>query len=219
MIFTDVARRKDFKKVIKHFNSSINGSDPEWSIAEWSMLTDHFNSLFFNESAPTKHSVGFYGNQGVCLFKYFVTDEDPQFHFSLSVLGLSCLCFAIITASYTSILAHASSTSSSAGLTESQKQSTIRLQRKVTLIIMTDFLTWIPFIILALLHFGEVIDATNYYEVCSVILIPINSVINPVIYNGDEFVRFVKNMSNRRSKSVRNSQRTVAMTTMATTSN
>eukprot|EP00116_Pleurobrachia_bachei_P000663 sb/3460925/ len=211
-IFTDVARRKDFRKVIEHFNPY------RYIDIEWRYLNYDFQSLFLDERGPTRHSVGFYGNQGVCLFKYFVTKEDPQFHYSLSVLGLSCLCFVIITASYSRILTHASSTSSSAGLTESQKKSTIRLQRKVTLIIMTDFLTWIPFLFLALLHFGEVIDATNYYEVCSVVLMPINSVINPVIYNGDEFVRFVKSMC--RSRSVKTPQVTVAMsmTTMANTS-
>jgi hypothetical protein len=58
-----------------------------------------------------------------------------------------------------------------------------RLQLKVSAIVFTDFLCWIPFTIVCFLHFGEFIDATLWYPIFSNIILPINSVINPLLYD------------------------------------
>ena len=58
-----------------------------------------------------------------------------------------------------------------------------KTQLKIWAIIISDFVTWVPFIVMALLHAYEVIDATRFYQLSSVVLLPLNSVINPVIYN------------------------------------
>ena len=50
-------------------------------------------------------------------------------------------------------------------------------------IILTDFLTWVPFTIVCLLHYAEVLDAQPFYSLFSTILLPINSVINPLLYD------------------------------------
>ena len=44
--------------------------------------------------------VEFYGNDGVCIFKYLVTERDPQHFFSISILLVNFTCFFFITASY-----------------------------------------------------------------------------------------------------------------------
>ena len=44
--------------------------------------------------------VDFYGNAGVCIFKYLVRTDDPQWIFSSSVLLMNCLCFLFISGSY-----------------------------------------------------------------------------------------------------------------------
>ena len=44
--------------------------------------------------------VHFYGNDGVCIFKYLVRTDDPQWVFSSSVLLMNCLCFLFISISY-----------------------------------------------------------------------------------------------------------------------
>jgi hypothetical protein len=58
-----------------------------------------------------------------------------------------------------------------------------RLKLKVSAIVLTDFICWIPFMIICFLHFGEVIDATLWYPIFSNIILPINSVINPLLYD------------------------------------
>ena len=47
--------------------------------------------------------------------------------------------------------------------------------------ILTDFVCWIPFIIICALHNAGGIDATNWYVNLALIVLPINSVINPLV--------------------------------------
>ena len=59
-----------------------------------------------------------------------------------------------------------------------------RMNRRIAIIITTDFLCWIPFITTCILHSLEVVDATPWYSIFSMIILPINSVINPFLYDG-----------------------------------
>lgn len=49
--------------------------------------------------------VHFYGNDGVCAFKYLVTTDDPQRWFSFSVSLVNLVCGIIISISYIFIYA------------------------------------------------------------------------------------------------------------------
>ena len=57
------------------------------------------------------------------------------------------------------------------------------LQQKITFIILTDFICWVPFIVVCALHYLEVIDAGDWYAFFSIIVLPINSIINPFLYD------------------------------------
>lgn len=130
-------------------------------------------------------SVHFYGNSGVCVFKYLVTQQDPQKWFTVSILLLNFACFVIISLSY--IVINVKTIKSSKGLAGSENkalaQRNRKLQLKVTAIIFTDFLCWVPFTIICFLHFGGAVDATLWYPIFSSIILPINSVINPLLYD------------------------------------
>ena len=119
------------------------------------------------------------------MFKYLVTKQDPQRWFTLSVLILNFGCFILISLSY--IIINIKTTRSSKNLAGRENKGLARrnrkLQLKVSAIIFTDFLCWIPFMIVCFLHFGGVIDATLWYPIFSSIILPINSVINPLLYD------------------------------------
>eukprot|EP00116_Pleurobrachia_bachei_P010056 sb/3470318/ len=142
----------------------------------------------------TSLSTGFYGNSGVCLFKFFVKNTDSQVKYSIFVLVTNLICFVVITISYAWIISHTRQTSKDAGTRQNRqtRRSMVRLQRKISLIIATDFVTWIPFIILAFFHYNDIIDGDSFYEFCSILLIPINSILNPVIYNSDKILPRLK---------------------------
>ena len=130
--------------------------------------------------------VDFYGNDGVCLFKYFVKDQDPQRLFVWTILALNFICFMFITVSYLIIgyFSHKSSKSlTQSGGNQQISQRNRKMNRKISIIITTDFLCWVPFIVICVLHSVEVLDATPWYSLFSIIILPINSVINPLIYD------------------------------------
>ena len=58
-----------------------------------------------------------------------------------------------------------------------------KINRRIAIIIATDFCCWVPFIIVCAFHFLEVLDAISWYSLFSIIILPINSVINPLLYN------------------------------------
>ena len=65
------------------------------------------------------------------------------------------------------------------------------MNRKIAIIIATDFCCWVPFITICVLHSLEVFDATPWYGLFSMIILPINSVINPLLYD-DAVTSFLK---------------------------
>ena len=130
--------------------------------------------------------VDFYGNDGVCLFKYFVKGDDPQRNMVWAILALNFVCFILITVSY--MVIGIISLKSSKKLTQSggNKQITQRNRKmnlRISIIITTDFVCWVPFIVVCVLHSLEVLDATPWYGLFSIVVLPINSVINPLIYD------------------------------------
>ena len=190
----------------------FNGDSDRMSWDDWrSILVFIFDGLHMNDSSvleenwivnnkhrlrkdDTSLSTGFYGNSGVCLFKFFVKNTDPQYKYSIFVLVTNLICFVVITISYAWIISHTRQTSKDAGTRENKqtRRSMLRLQRKISMIIATDFVTWIPFIILAFFHYNDIIDGDSFYEFCSILLIPINSLLNPIIYNSDKILPRLK---------------------------
>ena len=66
-----------------------------------SMVSDMFShDLLAEDFTKTRTKVGFYGNDGVCLFKYFIRRTDPQQAFVWSILILDFICFVVISVCY-----------------------------------------------------------------------------------------------------------------------
>eukprot|EP00116_Pleurobrachia_bachei_P001199 sb/3461461/ len=157
----------------------------------WTKIRDLVDWMFVKGSKQDDDPIGmsnstihFYGNSGVCIFKYLVTMEDPQWRFSILVLAINIVCFALITTSYIfvsvkTIRSHRRTSSGCSNATKRQRT----MQTKITAIILTDFACWIPFTIVCLLHFSKLVNASSWYPFFSTIILPINSVINPHLYN------------------------------------
>ena len=151
----------------------------------WRMTLELIDGMFSTTYGGLKRrKVDFYGNDGVCLFKYFVTAEDPQKIFSWSILAINFFCFVIITISY--IIINTVSVQSGKSLARNNRQINKRnrkMQRKISIIIATDFICWLPFVLVCCLHSLAVLDATPWYALFSLVILPINSVINPLLYD------------------------------------
>ena len=161
---------------------------------KWSQINNMVDKMFSHDPnhedlLETRSKHDFYGNDGVCLFKYFVKTGDPQRKFVWAILSLNLVCFVFISLSYViiGVLSYKSSQQvATAGDDRQTRKRTQRMNRKIAIIIGTDFLCWVPFIITCTLHSLEVTDATPWYALFSMVILPINSVINPLLY--DDFL-------------------------------
>ena len=171
----------------------------------WKIIHDKVNRMFTQEYGTiNRKTIHFYGNDGVCLFKFFVRSDDARrsrnprlktevldivdFKGNLMLwimLGINFLCFIIMTVSYGLITVQTWKSSSASGQTQNLQvvQKNQKIQLRVSLIIVTDFLCWVPFIIVCALHNLQLIDATKWYAYFAMIVLPINSVINPLLYD------------------------------------
>ena len=175
------------------------------NMLSWKQIMTMARNMFstFNKEPVMGRKVNFYGNSGVCLFKFFVRDDDPQKRFSWFVIVKNALCFFAITISY--LLIHGAVEQSTrkvsqgtikraSTVSQSQARQASRnsaLNRKITMIVLTDFLCWIPFILVCSLHYFEVLDATRFYSLFSIVILPLNSVINPLLYDNSGLVDFI----------------------------
>ena len=153
----------------------------------WSVLTSLTSNMFSNDYTGVWHSkVEFYGNDAVCLFKYLVTIRDPQSSFVWAILSFHAISLSVITISYIGIWKLTSDSSVQLAISADNDQIRARntaMQRKIMLIIGSDVFCWTVFLIVCVLHAFEIFDATNWYPIFSLVLIPSTSVINPLILN------------------------------------
>ena len=152
----------------------------------WSSIRSLIYDMFTKIHGVSHKILGFYGNDPVCLFKFFVSQDEPQSAYSWSLLAINFVCFGVISISYLIVFVITSTSflSRSQGVTGDLVRSrNNRLQKKISIIILTDFLCWVPFVIICFLHTIGQIDASPWYALLSILILPINSVINPLLYD------------------------------------
>ena len=185
-LFIGTPDKKVIFDVLEAYYGRMKTATLSWDMIRQMVSGMYSHDLDYHDHTLKQTKVDFYGSDGVCLFKYFVKSNDPQKMFVWGILILNFLCFMIITLSY--ILIGLVTLRSSKSLTNSQGNRQIsnrnrRMNQKIAIIIGTDFACWVPFIIICVLHSLEVLDATPWYSIFSMIILPINSVINPFLYD------------------------------------
>ena len=169
-----------------------------FSNISWTEIGEKVDAMFSRDYGNiTRSPVHFYGNDGVCLFKYFVrTDDARRSRQSTnevkavdpvvwSMLTVNLICFIVITCCYMVITIQTKKSSKSSGQqnNKDRQREERAIQNKIMLIIATDFLCWVPFIIISALHNLEYMDASQWYASFAMTVLPLNSVINPLVYD------------------------------------
>ena len=164
----------------------------------WRDISERIGSMFSQDWGKlSQRPVHFYGNDGVCLFKYFIRSDDARrSRQSLvtdtkmgdlvvwTMLALNLLCFIIITCCYAMVTYKTKKSAKKSGQNENldRVKSERAIQKKITVIIATDFICWVPFIIISSLHNLDYIDASSWYVTLAMTVLPLNSVVNPLVY-------------------------------------
>lgn len=204
-MFTGIYSKKMHIEIIQKYYGNFNLKSQDFTWAKIRRLVADMFTRFDRSGSMTNPVVGkevsFYGNSGVCLFKFFVRPSDPQKRYTWFVILQNAACFIFITISYLTISVQVERSSSKLGTGTGSKSSnngqskrssrTSTMNRKITLMIITDFLCWVPFILVCSLHYFQVLDATPQYSIFSIVILPLNAVINPILYDNSGLVNYL----------------------------
>ena len=176
----------------------------------WSDIREEMSEFYGDLPSYPVH---FYGNDGVCLFKYFVRRDNEYTQENMleknripnnelydmgfkkiimsrnvtvwAMLIVNFICFVIITVCYIAITCTTKKSTQESGQHDNpdRLRENKALQNRLILIIVTDFLCWVPFIIISGMHNLKYIDASKWYTPFAMTVLPINSVINPLLYD------------------------------------
>ena len=123
-------------------------------------------------------------------------------YFSAAIfIGLNGICYVIILGCYIEIVRAVTKSAKQSGRTPDMNEQ-IRLTRKVTTIILTDFLCIFPIIVLGILVQIRVIELPpSVYAWSVTIVLPINSAINPYLYTVAEIItNYLKKKAEKESQ-------------------
>eukprot|EP00116_Pleurobrachia_bachei_P005060 sb/3465322/ len=131
----------------RYTERSQRKADISWSTIH-GIVAEMFSADYGTVSGK---KVSFYGNDPVCMFKFFVLPDDPQVAFVWFYISLHLLCFVCVAVCHILILV----LSNKAAVPGTEQRKSKRLGRKVTLVCVTDFCCWLPFLICCALHTAE----------------------------------------------------------------
>ena len=187
-LFNGVVTKDVHVKIFKEFfgKARFKGTP------SWRLIRKLVDGMFSRDYEGIKQkTLNFFGNDGVCLFKYIVKQNDPQRIFVWLILGINVICVLLTVASYITIALVSKRSGKVMKECSHVDQARLKrqnlLQRKVSLIVVTDLMCWIPFLIICLLHFCNVMNAAPLYSFLSIVVLPINSVVNPIFYCNTTF--------------------------------
>ena len=124
----------------------------------------------------------------------FASYVDGLYFSTAIFLGLNGLCYIVILGCYIEIFRAHSKSAKAAGRTP-DKDEQMRLTRKITAIVATNFVCVFPLIVLGILvQTRALVLPASVYAWSVTIILPINSAINPYLYTIAEII------SNRRKK-------------------
>ncbi|XP_039256016.2 uncharacterized protein LOC120332768 [Styela clava] len=141
------------------------------------VLMKHLNNSF-----EPRYQFGYYSSHGVCLPKLFPTPSDPTWQYSILIIVINFISFLTILVSYISIYKQTLRRRRSVK-GHCRSDQSIAMQRKITRIIVTDFFCWVPICLIAFLKMTGVPVSDEVYAVAAIMILPINSAINPFLYS------------------------------------
>ncbi|CAK8689334.1 unnamed protein product [Clavelina lepadiformis] len=148
----------------------------------------------------------YYNHQSICTMRYLVGENDKANVFTIPILAFNLLAFFCILVSHVGIYfitvwktskmrGKRISQSFQTNIPHQQSRENKEIRRRMCLIIATDFCCWMPVIVTSLLYFFSSFGQSEcklqekrqtlrqWFPYIVVILLPINSVINPLIYS------------------------------------
>ena len=143
-----------------------------------------------------------YSASSVCIGLPLTNDKFPGWEYSMVIfVGLNLALFVLIAGGQVIIYNAVAASSRAVSSTMSQSQSERRVKndmaiaKQLFLIVFTDFLCWFPIGVMGIRTLTDMDVSKEAYAWSAVILVPINSAVNPILYTlpiVKEKLKFVK---------------------------
>ena len=150
---------------------------------------------YFNDKVS---GFSFYGRSTGCLPLQLSTDRPAGWEYSVALfIVFNGAAFLFILVGYVAIFRKVRE---SARNVRSSSTLETAVGKRVIFVILTDFLCWMPIVVLGLLSlFHDFNDPSVYIWVVAVFVLPVNSAINPILYTFSSS-QTIKNMKSIRKR-------------------
>ena len=140
-------------------------------------------TLGFDYFFDKKREVGFYGKSAVCLPLQLSTERQAGWEYAVGIfIILNFVSFIYILTAYTAMFFSVKGVAKQVRSTNMKRES--KMARRMMFIVLTDFLCWMPVIVIGLLSLlGKFHDPEKQaYVWIAVFVLPVNSALNPILY-------------------------------------
>lgn len=162
------------------------------SRSEW--LANKTLDLVIQENTPVDiRSVvqigffGYYSNSSVCFPNLYTQPGSPHFAYSLFIVVFNFCAIIFIAAAYITIYRSSSlivaNPRHSKSTDDGQQDERKTLRRRITVVIATNTMCLLPICLMAFVSFSGKILPSEAYSLSSVLLLPVNSLVNPIVYS------------------------------------
>ncbi|XP_073246489.1 relaxin receptor 2-like [Porites lutea] len=140
-------------------------------------------TLGFDYFFDKKREVGFYGKSAVCLPLQLSKERQAGWEYAVGIfIILNFVSFMYILTAYTAMYLRVKGSAKQVRSTNMKRES--KMAKRMMLIVLTDFLCWMPIIVIGLLSLlGKFHDPEKQaYVWIAVFVLPLNSALNPILY-------------------------------------
>ncbi|XP_076814045.1 uncharacterized protein LOC143460429 [Clavelina lepadiformis] len=170
----------------------------------WGKLQTFVQKQNSKQTLEISRYYGYYSADSVCIPRLFVSRNDNSFGFSLSITIFNFLAFTYVACAYSLVVwvsrKKLMKTENSGRRKATSKDKSKHLQNKVLRLVVTDFFCWVPISIMAFINFSGIPVSNVAYAVSAIILLPINSALNPILYSN-----FIDNIIDKTRSRLQNS--------------
>ncbi|ESP01035.1 hypothetical protein LOTGIDRAFT_140100 [Lottia gigantea] len=123
----------------------------------------------------------FYSRTGVCLGLPLTKNRAPGWEYGMAVFILwNCVCFIVVAVGQ-GVIYH--TVKRSGQKVRREQKVDMSVARKLSFIVMSDFLCWFPICVMGLMTLRGHIIPGDVYAWVAVFILPVNSALNPIIYS------------------------------------
>jgi len=149
----------------------------------WQDVMRFLKTTHFEYIPENRGFFGYYSHSGVCMPKLYRVRSDDVGSNALSsvVITFNFIALLYIALMYLAIYKRTTGNAVSSSTVQRQKQAG-KISRKITLLIVTNMCCWMPVCVMTFISMSGVVLNPLAYAISAVVLLPINSSLNPVIY-------------------------------------